>query len=161
MSRTTSSRSCEKRTVSSRRSSKGSDCASITQRAAPARRTGASAWASRVGAGRDHRDARHNPALASSVGGPQVDVCARQWRASRTTSAPSSAGHSDGDGESDVGLYADPGCLEESRALHWPISDRAHPARAGHSAGSGASDDVAYVCASALVRAPCRRFLHD
>ena len=62
--------------------------------------------------GRDHRHARYHSSIASPVGGPQVDVCARPRRPYRTAGSPPRVGGSDGDGEPAWGYTRIQGALK-------------------------------------------------
>src|SRR5262249_8803012 len=66
----------------------------------------------------------------------------------------------DGGGELDVGVHADPGRAEESRAPGRAVDDRADSAVERHFADTRASDIVADVPAGSLGWNRRRRFLH-
>lgn len=94
------------------------------------------------------------------------ELVARKWtyRAGRGRpaglQAPSSPSHSDGDGESDVGLHAHSGRVEKTWPSGGPLNDRADSAYGWHSAEPAASDDLAHVPTGALASARGGRFLH-
>src|SRR2546428_690103 len=66
-------------------------------------------------AGRDHRDTRHDPALAPAPDRPEVDVRAEAARPSREDEGDRVAHCADGHGQSSVRLQSHPGRVEESR----------------------------------------------
>jgi hypothetical protein len=86
------------------------------QRSPPAGRSSIPSRACSPEADRHHRDARHAAAMASPVDRSQVDV--RQEIPTARCSGPDpSARHPHGDGESDVGLHANPRRAQECRPL--------------------------------------------
>ncbi len=66
-----------------------------------------------LAAGRDHRDPRHDPAMAPTADRPEVDVHADAARPSPDHAGDLVADSPDGHGESGVGLHADSGSAEE------------------------------------------------
>jgi hypothetical protein len=88
---------------------------------------------------RHDRDAGHRAAVASPVDRPEVDV-RQEIRMARCAVRDPSPRRADGDGESDVGLHADPGRAQECRPLRGPLDDSPDPEGGGPAAGSAAPD---------------------
>src|SRR5215467_3980903 len=98
--------------------------------------------------------------MAPAPGGAQVDVSkeTNPWRCAGRNPA---TGGAHGRGKSDVGLHADSGRPEESRAPGRAINDRAHLEGPRPVTSAEAPDIVANVSASALGSDRRGRFLYD
>ena len=124
--------------------------------------TGTAAWSPSARAGRHTRDAGHHPTLASRDRGAEVDLSRWARPSRRSAGAPSSAGDPDGYVESDVGLHADSGGVEERRALRRPVTIARILRAAGNSARSAAPHDLAHTFLQAhSVNTRGGRLLHD
>src|SRR5262245_53877601 len=73
---------------------------------------GPATWSPGPEAGSDHRNARHDAAVARSAGRPEVDVRAAAARASRNHEGDRAAHCADGDRESKLGLQPYPRRVE-------------------------------------------------
>src|SRR5439155_1957242 len=88
----------------------------VDRRSAPASRgEGPATRSPDPEAGRDHRDTRHDPAVAPAPDRPEVDVRAEAARSARDDEGNRVAHCPDGHGQSRVGLQSHPGRVEESR----------------------------------------------
>ena len=76
------------------------------------------------------RDAGHLAAVASSADRPEMDV-REETRTARCAVRDPSSRRPDGDGESDMGLHADPGRARERRSSRGPLDHSADPESGG------------------------------
>jgi hypothetical protein len=114
-----------------------------------------------LAAGRDHRDPRHDSAMAPAADRPEVDVHADAARPSRDHAGDLVAHSADGHRESGVGLHAHPGGAEEPG----PRRGQEHGGQGAQgqrdSAGLGSADLLADVPTGPLGRHRGGRLLHQ
>ena len=94
--------------------------------------------------------ARYDPALAPPTDRAQVDLCDAPIAPAGHPRGDPTADRADGGGESDLGLYEKPRCVEEPRASRPPFDDCPNAEDTRDSASAGAPDITANIPAGAL-----------
>src|SRR2546423_14534884 len=99
--------------------------------------------------------------MAPAAGGAQVDAYPEAKQSFRCSCRDSTTRAAHGRVKSDVGLYANSGCPQESRASGRAIDDRARLEGPRCATSAEAPDVVADISASALGSDRGSRFLHN